>query len=135
MIYLATYVTITQEYRFYFYFLFLAVIFSCKDTISLHIFSPFRPIKVLIEPNSWSKWTKNMLKNSSKNQQLNLFHSPLSDMLDMSDPLIALADTIDWQIFEDAFAKYYSDEGRPAKPIRLIVGILLLKQLENLSDD
>jgi len=66
-----------------------------------------------------------MLKNSSKNQQLNLFHSPL----------IALSDTIDWQIFEDAFAKYYSDEGRPAKPIRLMVGILLLKQLENLSDE
>jgi hypothetical protein len=29
----------------------------------------------------------------------------------------------------------YSKEGRPAKPIRLIVGILLLKQIENLSDE
>jgi len=76
-----------------------------------------------------------MLKNTSKKQQLNLFHSPLSDMLDMNDPLIALANTIDWKIFEDAFAKYYSEDGRPAKPIRLMVGILLLKQLENLSDE
>ena len=76
-----------------------------------------------------------MLKNTSKKQQLNLFHSPLCEMLDMNDPLIALANTIDWKIFEDAFAKYYSDEGRPAKPIRLMVGILLLKQLENLSDE
>jgi len=76
-----------------------------------------------------------MLKNTSVKQQLNLFHSPFSDTLDMNDPLIALADTIDWQLFENSFAKYYSDEGRPAKPIRLMVGILLLKQLENLSDE
>jgi IS5 family transposase len=48
-------------------------------------------------------------------------------MLDMNDPLIALANTIDWQIFEKNFAGYYSKEGRPAKPIRLMVGILLLK--------
>ena len=50
-------------------------------------------------------------------------------------PLIALADAIDWQIFEDNFAKFYSKEGRPAKPIRLMVGILLLKQLKNISDE
>ena len=76
-----------------------------------------------------------MLKNSSKKQQLNLFHSPLCEMLDMNDPLIALANAIDWKLFEDKFANYYSKEGRPAKPIRLMVGILLLKQLENLSDE
>jgi hypothetical protein len=36
-----------------------------------------------------------MLKNPPKKQQLNLFHSPLSQMLDINDPLIALADAID----------------------------------------
>jgi len=56
-------------------------------------------------------------------------------MLDSNDPLIALADTINWDIFQDAFAKHYSKEGRPAKPIRLMVGLLILKQLENLSDE
>ena len=56
-------------------------------------------------------------------------------MLDSNDPLISLADTINWDIFEKSFAKYYSDEGRPAKPIRLMVGLLILKQLENLSDE
>jgi len=76
-----------------------------------------------------------MLPKSSKTTQLNLFHSPLSEMLDMSDSLIALSHAIDWKIFDDAFDKYYSDEGRPAKPIRLMVGILLLKQIENLSDE
>jgi IS5 family transposase len=76
-----------------------------------------------------------MLPKTLKNNQPNLFHSPLSQMLDMHDPLIALADAIDWKIFEDTFAKYYAKEGRPAKPIRLMVGILLLKQLKNISDE
>jgi len=56
-------------------------------------------------------------------------------MLDSNDPLIALADMIDWDIFEEAFAKHYSEDGRPAKPIHLMVGLLILKQLENLSDE
>jgi IS5 family transposase len=56
-------------------------------------------------------------------------------MLDSNDPLIALADTINWETFDKSFEKYYSEDGRPAKPIRLMVGLLLLKQIENLSDE
>jgi len=56
-------------------------------------------------------------------------------MLDSHDHLVALADTINWEAFDDSFEKYYSDNGRPAKPIRLMVGLLILKQLENLSDE
>lgn len=56
-------------------------------------------------------------------------------MLDSNDPLVVLADTINWDAFNDSFAKYYSSEGIPAKPIRLMVGLLILKQLENLSDE
>lgn len=67
--------------------------------------------------------------------QKNLFYGSLFDMLDLNDPLIALADTIQWDYFESEFAHYYSKDGRPAKPIRLMVGLLLLKQLENLSDE
>lgn len=52
-------------------------------------------------------------------------------MLDSNDPLVALTDIINWELF----AKYYSDDGRPAKPIKLMVGLLILKQLENLSDE
>jgi len=75
-------------------------------------------------------------KSSTKtHKQKNLFYGSLFDMLDLSDPLIALADAIDWFLLEKEFAGYYSDEGRPAKPIRLMVGLLLLKQLKNLSDE
>lgn len=76
-----------------------------------------------------------MLLKTSKNNQPNLFHSPLRDMLDSHDPLIVLADAVNWEEFDKSFAKYYSDEGRPAKPIRMMVGLLLLKQIENLSDE
>jgi IS5 family transposase len=38
-------------------------------------------------------------------------------------------------VFEKAFVKHYSDEGRPAKPIRLMVSLLLLKHIRNLSDE
>ena len=56
-------------------------------------------------------------------------------MLDSNDPLVTLADTINWGLFDESFEKYYSDNGRPAKPIRLMVGLLILKQLEDLSDE
>ena len=50
-------------------------------------------------------------------------------------PLKQLADTLPWHTFETAFAAAYSELGRPAKPIRLMVGLLLIKQLEHLSDE
>ena len=57
-------------------------------------------------------------------------------MLDMNDSLIALAREIDWSFFDESFKKFYTlDNGRPGKPIRLMVGLLLLKQIENLSDE
>jgi IS5 family transposase len=68
--------------------------------------------------------------------QLNLFHSELFSQLDTKDPLIKLANTINWSIFDTAFSKHYClDNGRPSKPIRLMAGLLILKQLENLSDE
>jgi IS5 family transposase len=59
----------------------------------------------------------------------------LPTMLDARQPLYRLAQTIDWQQFETAFGALYAEEGRPALPIRRMVGLLLLKQLHNLSDE
>ena len=53
-----------------------------------------------------------MLLNTSKTNQQNLFYSPLSD--NMNDPLIALANVIDWKIFEMSLS-FYSKDGSPAK--------------------
>ena len=78
-----------------------------------------------------------MLTPSTPNTgQQNLFHTELFSQLDQRDPLIKLANVIDWKVFEDAFSKHYChDNGRPSKPIRLMVGLLMLKQLEDLSDE
>lgn len=76
-----------------------------------------------------------LLPAASKTNQPNLFQSSLRDMLDSNDPLVALAETIEWEFFEDSFASFYAECGRPAKSIRLMVGLLILKQLKNLSDE
>lgn len=68
--------------------------------------------------------------------QQNLFHAELFSQLDQRDLLIKLANTLNWSVFEGAFSKHYChNNGRPSKPIRLMVGLLILKQLENLSDE
>jgi len=77
-----------------------------------------------------------MLPKTASANQPNLFYGSLMDMLDLNDPLIALANAIDWALIENALSKFYSfHKGRPAKPIRLMAGLLMLKQLENLSDE
>jgi len=59
----------------------------------------------------------------------------LAEQCDPRQPLKQLADRLPWGEFDEAFGEFYSEEGRPAKPVRLMVGLLLLKQLENLSDE
>ena len=67
--------------------------------------------------------------------QGSLFFS-LKDTLDPKHPLYVLANQIQWDIFENAFKGLYCpDNGRPAKPIRLMVGLLMLKHIRNLSDE
>jgi len=67
--------------------------------------------------------------------QLSMF-SGLADQLDQKHPLYLLAHKIDWPVFEDAFKIYYSETmGAPAKPIRLMVALLIIKYVRNLSDE
>ncbi len=53
----------------------------------------------------------------------------------MKHPLVRLAHLIDWQRLERHFLPHYSENGRPALPIRLVVGLHLLKHVEALSDE
>lgn len=75
-----------------------------------------------------------MLPKSSDTSQLG-FYSTLEEQLSRRHPLYILAGRINWQLFEDSFSNLYSDEGRPAKSIRLMVSLLMLKHLRNLSDE
>ena len=62
--------------------------------------------------------------------------SSLDDLLNWQHPLHKFSHKINWSVFENAFTPLYcSDNGRPAKPIRLMCGLLILKHLRNLSDE
>ena len=76
-----------------------------------------------------------MKPKASVAQQTSFLMPTLAEQCDPRQPLKQLADALPWETFETAFAETYSEEGRPAKPVRLMVGLLLLKQLENLSDE
>ena len=59
----------------------------------------------------------------------------LKEQLDPNHPIYQLNERINWSVIEEDFKKLYSHTGRPAKPVRLMVSLLLLKQLEDLSDE
>ena len=76
-----------------------------------------------------------MITKQKHTPQLGLFHG-LAELLDQSHPLYILAKMINWRFFEDKFGEHYSEKmGAPAKPIRLMVSLLILKYLRNLSDE
>jgi len=61
--------------------------------------------------------------------QSSLFFN-FEDTLNQNHPLYILANKIHWSMFEEAFLPLYSqNKGRPAKPIRLMVGLLMLKHI------
>lgn len=76
-----------------------------------------------------------MYKKTIGNHQSSLF-GDLESMLNQHHPLYVLANLIHWEVFDEEFKKHYSSRnGRPAKPIRLMVGLLVLKHIRNISDE
>lgn len=76
-----------------------------------------------------------MLAKQQDRSQHSLFFS-LESTLNHKHPLFILANKIDWEMFEREFSPLYCpDNGRPAKPIRLMVGLLILKRVYDLSDE
>ena len=74
-----------------------------------------------------------MLNKPKDQTQGSLFFS-LESTLNQKHPMYILANKVNWQLFEDSFSSLYClDNGRPAKPIRLMVGLLILKHLRNIS--
>jgi IS5 family transposase len=70
-----------------------------------------------------------------RNPQLNVFRTPLVNVINMKHELVLLSQKIDWEKVEKEFAVYYPGLGRPAVPIRKMVGSMLLKQMYNLGDE
>jgi len=76
-----------------------------------------------------------MITKPTNPSQLGIY-STFEEQLNHSHPLYILSRQIHWQEFESAFSKYYSETmGAPAKPIRLMVALHILKHVRNLSDE
>lgn len=64
-----------------------------------------------------------------------LFRAKLKNIINLRHELVRLGELIDWKRWEAHFAPYYRETGRPGLPIRLVVGLHLLKHMEGLSDE
>ncbi len=73
------------------------------------------------------------------NRQEELFQPRLCAQLNQKNELLVLGRMIPWGDLEIEFADLYQSNssvgGQPPKPIRLMIGILLLQHLHNLSDE
>ena len=76
-----------------------------------------------------------MKAKPARRDQGTFLYEDLIDQLNPKHPLLQLGKRIPWERFEQEFSPLYSEHGRPAKPIRLMIGLMILKQLENLSDE
>jgi transposase, IS5 family len=75
-----------------------------------------------------------MKQTQTYSGQLSLDKTHLNFLCDPSNKWVQLSQTINWSNLEEALDSHYSEVGRPAHPIRLMCSLLIIKQLENLSD-
>lgn len=76
-----------------------------------------------------------MKPKSRSAEPAQFFQQDLEHLLDQRQPLYQLGNRLPWEELEKSFEGYYKDIGRAALPTRLMAGLLLLKQLEDLSDE
>ena len=75
------------------------------------------------------------MKSESQSNQLQFLAPSLRELCNPKNPLWQLSETIDWTEIEAELSPLYTDIGRPAKPIRLMVGLNLLNHMFNLGDE
>ncbi|MDR0712172.1 MAG: hypothetical protein LBF67_07515 [Prevotellaceae bacterium] len=77
-----------------------------------------------------------MIKKLLSATSRDLFCTLLSDLINPQHELALLSGNIDWSYFENELKGFYSEKpSRPAMPIRLMVGVLMLKHLYSLGDE
>ena len=67
-----------------------------------------------------------MKQSSPDHHQMSFMSAGLMDQLNPKHPLLCLARSIPWDFFESEFAPQYAAVGRPAKPLRLMVGLSII---------
>ena len=76
-----------------------------------------------------------MIGKSPNQDQSNMFLPILKEIVNPKHELVILSHQIDWNTFENEFSELYSHTGQPGVPIRMMVGLLLLKRIYNLGDE
>lgn len=75
-------------------------------------------------------------ENPSQSGQDDLFRSELVHWINLSHPLVKLSKLVDWDGLEADFKPFYClDNGRPGGSIRLMAGLILLKEIKGISDE
>ena len=74
-------------------------------------------------------------KQQQKARHDDLFRARLDQIINMKHALVVLADKIDWAWLDDQLARSFSDKGRPAEPVRFMLGMFMLKHTYALSDE
>ncbi len=74
-------------------------------------------------------------KQQQKARHDDLFRARLDQIINMKHELVVLADRIDWAWLDEQLAERFSDQGRPAEPVRFMIGMFLLKHTYTLSDE
>ena len=74
-------------------------------------------------------------KQQHKARHDDLFCARLDQIINMKHELVVLADKIDWAWLDAQLADRFSDKGRPAEPVRFMIGMFLLKHTYALSDE
>ena len=75
-----------------------------------------------------------MLSESPSQSKQSCFFDIYSQ-LDEKHCFLTLANAIDWNEPQESFEPFYNSSDRPAKPVRLMCGLLILKQMYNFSDE
>ncbi len=76
------------------------------------------------------------LRATTHTADSDLFRQELANIINLRHPLVQLSQKIDWQSCESRFGGLYATGvGRPGHPIRLMVGLQLLKHTCNVSDE
>jgi len=76
-----------------------------------------------------------MIGKSPNQDQGNMFLPILKEIINPEHELVILSHKIDWSTFENEFSELYSHTGQPGVPVRMMVGLLLLKRIYNLGDE
>ncbi len=74
-------------------------------------------------------------KQQPETRHDDLFRSRLDQIINMKHELVILAESIDWAWIDAELAGCFSDQGRPAEPVRFMIGMFMLKATYGLSDE